>query len=138
MRVICDTNVLISIALGGGETIRKIRTGWRVGAFRLLVSDELLDEFASVARRPHLSRFFREGETETQIEEFLAYGDRITPHTPYPTAPDPKDAFLLAMIRDGRADALVTGDKALLDLGDHQNVPILRPADFLAKGLKSN
>ena len=50
---------------------------------------------------------------------------------PFPEFGDPKDRYLLAMLRDSDAEALVTGDKALLVLDDFEGRPIISPADFL-------
>ena len=49
---------------------------------------------------------------------------------PYPEAPDPGDSFLLAMVRDGGADVLVTGDGALLALGSFGGAEILSARAF--------
>lgn len=133
MRIVCDTNVLVSIALGKSETIKAIRTGWRIGAFQLFVSNELLAEFESVAHRPKLQRRFQEGEVETQIAEFLTFSEHVVLQIPYPEAPDPKDAFLLALARDGKADVLVTGDKALLALETFAGTAILSPRAFVER-----
>ena len=45
---------------------------------------------------------------------------------------DPKDLHVLALARDGRADAIVTGDKRLLVLDPWEGFRLVRPAEFLA------
>jgi predicted nucleic acid-binding protein len=44
---------------------------------------------------------------------------------------DPKDNFLLALAKDGRADLLITGDKELLDLAVFEGTRIVSPSSFL-------
>ena len=44
---------------------------------------------------------------------------------------DPDDNILLALALDGKADYIVSGDKDLLDLTPFQDIPILKPAEFL-------
>ena len=50
---------------------------------------------------------------------------------PYPDFSDPDDRFLLAMVRDGGADVLVTGDRALLELNTFEGVPVVSAREFL-------
>jgi len=47
--------------------------------------------------------------------------------------PDPDDAPILAAALAGQADCFVTGDKALLDLGEIAGPPILSPRQFWEK-----
>jgi predicted nucleic acid-binding protein len=50
----------------------------------------------------------------------------------FPDFPDPKDRYLLAMLRDGEADVLVTGDTLLLELKRFEEKPMISPAQFMA------
>jgi len=45
-------------------------------------------------------------------------------------ARDADDAWILASAIEGRADALVTGDRDLLDIADAAPLPILNPRGF--------
>lgn len=51
---------------------------------------------------------------------------------PHPNFSDPKDRYLLAMLRDSDAELLVTGNKVLLAVEHFEGKPILLPAAFLA------
>lgn len=57
----------------------------------------------------------------------------MQPKQPFPEFGDPKDRYLLAMLKGSDAEALVTGDGALLELGAFENKLILTPADFLIR-----
>jgi predicted nucleic acid-binding protein len=46
---------------------------------------------------------------------------------------DPKDDFLLALCKESRADYLVTGDKALLEIGKYAKTEILTLTRFKEK-----
>jgi putative PIN family toxin of toxin-antitoxin system len=46
---------------------------------------------------------------------------------------DPKDDKFLELALDGQADLLVTGDEDLLALHPWRGIPILSPADYLAR-----
>lgn len=130
MRIVVDTNVLISLAIGS-PSLRPIRDAWRNGRITLLVSEALLDEFASVTTRPHLSRFFADTSPEVWIDEFRLVGDPVAISEPYPEFVDPGDRFLLATMAAGDARALVTGDKALQELASFDGRAILTPGAFV-------
>ena len=51
--------------------------------------------------------------------------------TPRVVAADPADDMLLAAAVEGEADALVTNDAEVLNVGTYRGVLILRPTDFL-------
>lgn len=129
MRVVLDTNVLVSLALRS-RAMRPLREGWEDGRFVVLTSTELIDELESVLGRAK----FSERLGAAQRMEFLAFvgifGETVISLRPYPEFDDPKDRFLLAMLRDGEADALVMGDKALLEMRRFEGTPIFSPAEF--------
>jgi predicted nucleic acid-binding protein len=58
MRVVMDTNVLFSLAMGG-QRLQPIRNAWETGRFTVLVSEELLAELADVFSRPQTERYLR-------------------------------------------------------------------------------
>jgi len=50
VKVVLDTNVLISLSLGGGPTTERIRVAWLAGELSLLVCEALLTEFSVSSR----------------------------------------------------------------------------------------
>lgn len=91
---------------------------WRTGAFDLLFSDTIYDEYADVLPRP---KFIRYGMTPDVIAGFLTSiairGRRVLPRRRVPVVVrDPKDEMLLAAALGGHAEYLVTGDGDLLAL----------------------
>lgn len=134
MKIILDTNVLISLSLGGGPTLQRIGAAWLAGEVQVIISEELLDEYAGVANRPHLLARF---ETADRVQEFVrdlrVAGELVSIHEPYPDAPDENDRFLFALARAGSAEVLVTGDRALLELRQFEETAILSPRDFIEK-----
>ena len=80
-------------------------------------------------------RFSRQGFAQVPVE-LLAAG--IRDFSTYcrdlpagPTAPDPKDSYLLALAEASQADLLVTGDKDLLALKHHKSTRIVTPAAMI-------
>jgi putative PIN family toxin of toxin-antitoxin system len=55
LRVILDTNVLISLALAQRGPLLDLREAWQAGHFSVLVSAELLKEVREVIERPKIT-----------------------------------------------------------------------------------
>ena len=55
------------------------------------------------------------------------------PSTHIENCRDPKDNQILEVAVDGKADVIVTGDNDLLVLHPFRGVPIVGPAEFLAR-----
>ena len=137
MRVVLDTNVLVSGLLYPGGPPSRLVAAWRAGAFEMLLSEFLIDElvrtWTHLAPRlkllpPDLDdlldilrlRCELVNPTDDMLEKAAATGLR-----------DPDDAPVLAMLMGAKADFLVTGDKDLLAL--EATHPILTPAAFEAR-----
>ena len=110
--------------------MQRLSRVWREGTFELLVCTDLLEEFADVSQRPHLAPLFA-GEGLEFAADLLGAGLIVSLTSPYPDAPDPDDAYLFALLRDGEGTLLVTGDKVLLALETFEGKPIVNAAGFL-------
>ena len=133
MRLILDTNVLLSALLSPRGAPAKLLAAWERKLFTLVVSDELLAELREVLRRP----FFRGRLRESDAELFVASLHDLALSYPKPppsgAAPDAKDSFLLALAAASEAAFLVTGDKGLLALKQHGATRIVTPAAMLER-----
>jgi putative PIN family toxin of toxin-antitoxin system len=130
VRVVVDSNVLVSIALKS-RALAPIQEAWLEERFTLLGSEPLLRELEEVLRRDKFERFITPKEIDvfmTSLREVVAWE---RPQEPYPAFSDPKDSFLLAMVRDAEADLLVTGDGALLALRQFEGASIVSPREFI-------
>ena len=127
MRVILDTNVLLSGLLISRGAPAKVLGAWERQLFTLVACDALIEEFREVASRP----FFR-ARLRASAVELLAAGLRdfslFCQDLPSgPITPDPKDGYLLALAEASAADFLVTGDKELPALKRHKSTRIVSP-----------
>lgn len=124
MRVLLDTNVLVSAVLFGG-TPRELLRLVIEGRLELVTSRHLLDELEEILERKF--GFSRATAVETGSElETLAY---LVESTDVPrVCRDPDDDQVLAAAAYGRAAVIVSGDRDLLDLGSHGGIEILTPA----------
>jgi len=131
MRLILDTNILLSALLCPLGAPAKLLDAWERKAFTLVASDELIAELRDVAGR----KFFR-ARLRASAAELLAAGLRdfsfyCRDLPSDPIAPDPKDSYLLAMAEASQAEFLVTGDKELLALKHHKSTRMITPAAMI-------
>lgn len=132
MRVVIDTNIIVSMALAKGGTLQTLRQRWRESRFTVLGSKELLDEVKGVLEYPRLSSLLTTEAKKTVLVELELLTEMIDIEEPYPTFDaDKDDSYLLAMLQRGEADCLVTGDKKLLKLKRFEGHPILNAPTFL-------
>lgn len=141
MRIVLDTNVLVSGLLSkAGKPGRLILAASR-DAVVLILSEQVLDELRDVLSRPHLERYLIEAAAESYVEAINAVAEIVSDPLPAVNASqDPKDNMVLATALVGHADLIVSGDKRhLLALGQYEGIPILSPAAAVerleAKGL---
>lgn len=131
LRVVLDTNLLVSYFLTQGTTLSGLIDGWEQGLFVYLVSPAILDELQEVVKRPRLRRLMRQNpqpllDVIYQDSEMTAGALVLTG-----VCRDPKDDKFLACAIEGEADYLVSGDQDLLAIGSYQGIQIVKPAQFL-------
>ena len=129
MRVVLDTNVLISALLFDGVPERIFLAGLR-GEIQLLTSVSLLEELGRVLKGKfkidansvaHTIELVKSVAEVVEVESRV----RVTLH------PD-GDNRVLECASDGKADLIVTGDtKHILPLGKYKGTRILSPAEFV-------
>lgn len=136
LRVVLDTNVLLSGIAFPGSIPGKIVSAWRLGSLEVVLSDFIIEELRRVL--PRLSH--RHGLSSAEIDDLLdilaIQAEILEPQIPdeqllRDTNDLPVLGTLLAAHQSGKLDYLLTGDKDLLILGDRY--PILTPAEFWAR-----
>jgi len=127
MRLVADTNVVVSALLWGGSP-RAILTAAREQRVALYTSAPLIAELEDVLGRAKLLRRFTAiGRTPADLlDRYLALA-RYVSATPLaePLSRDPDDDQVIACALAARADLIVSGDRDLLDLGQAHGIPIL-------------
>ncbi len=114
MRLVLDTNVIVSALLIEGSLPDQLIGRWRRGRFDLLICPVQIEQLARVTRYPKLrSRLTPAlaGRLINQPRKLAVMLDDLPAIT---VCADPSDNYLLATAMAGRADFLVTGDKAQL------------------------
>jgi putative PIN family toxin of toxin-antitoxin system len=133
MRVVLDTNIMVSALLIQSDHPTAIYRAWQEGYFTLLVCAEQLDELRATLRKPTIAariKPHRAGRLVNQLKD-LAENVGALPHIE--RSSDPSDDFLLGLSEAGQADYLVTGDKnGLLALIRHKRTRIISASAFAA------
>jgi putative PIN family toxin of toxin-antitoxin system len=132
MRVVLDTNILVSALLAQSGHPAAIYRAWQQRYFTLLVCAQQLEELRATLHKPAVAariKPHRAGRLVNQLKE-LAMNIGSLPRVE--RSPDPSDDFLLALSQAGNADYLVTGDKSgLLALGHHKSTRIISASNFV-------
>ena len=115
MRVVLDTNILISALISSPSPSAQLLALWRRRKFDLLTSAQQLEEFSRATRYPRV-------RTRAIIIKNLPKLD---------VSSDPDDNYLFALAETGQAQFLVTRDKPLLGLKRHKSTRIVTPAALL-------
>ena len=130
-RIIIDTNLWISFLITKKEsTLDKIFSNDLVV---LLYSQELIDEFITVAKRPNFTKYFSTDDLQRLLLSISRRAIFIEVTSLIDICRDPKDNFLLALSKDGKASHLITGDKDLLELKKIGKTKILPMREYLAR-----
>ncbi len=128
MDVLFDTNVFISAFLVPGSKAEQALLLARHKRFTLYSSVQILTETANTLR----SKFHQADE---DVQEALRLISRaatvLRPKARVALLTDDPDNRILECAVEASADAIVTGDRHLLQLKSFQGIPILRLADFL-------
>ena len=132
MRLVIDTNILISALLAGTSLPAHLIVLWREGRFDLLTSADQLDELMRVTRYPKIRERLAPALAGRLINELRDIAVVVKNAPVVTVSPDPYDNYLLAMAAAGSADFLVTGDKRdLLVLKLYEGTKIVTVRDFL-------
>lgn len=132
MRVVLDTNVLISGLLSPHGPPGRILDSLLAGAITILFDDRILDEYREVLARPVFD--FEPANREALIAYLESSGLPVAA-PPLPVVlPDPDDLPFLEVAVAERADALVTGNvKHFKPVRGKHTVAVNTPAEFLAR-----
>lgn len=134
MRIVLDTNVLVSAFLTKQGVPNLIVSAWEGGVYRLVTSKQQLAELERVLRYDKLRHRILPQEAADLVTRMRMSGYLAENLPEVDFSPDPDDNILLATAIAGKADLLVTGDqKHLLPLGVVEGISIVSPRAALEK-----
>lgn len=131
LRVVLDTNVLVSGLAYPDSVPGRILGAWQNGGLSLVLSRYILDEMVRVL--PRLARIkLSLAEIRDLADSFMFLAEIVEPSGKVEKAlRDRADAPVLQTLQASKADYLITGDKDLLALADRY--PIVAPAEFWSR-----
>jgi len=130
LRIILDTNTLVSAFLFSGETPRAALQH-ALNDYQVVFSPETWDELADVFQRDKFDAVLPRASRMRVLAELARYIDVVTVTSAITDCRDDKDNKFLALALDSGATSIVSGDKDLLTLHPWRGVVILSPGDFL-------
>jgi len=132
VRVVLDTNVLVSALLLDNSPPGRLITAWRRGAFTLVSAELQFDELRRATRYPKIRERLRPALAGSLVNELRAVAE-VAANLPFiDLSPDPFDNFMLAIAEAGQANYLVSGDRrGLLDLERHGACQIVTARSLL-------
>ena len=128
MRVVPDTNVLVSAIVFGGPPARIVALAAE-GVLQLVLSPALIDELRNVLRR----KFGFSDDAVYQAETILRRVSLVVePQREVAViSEDPEDNRILEAALAGGAEVIVSGDRHLRKLKMFGVIPILNPRQLL-------
>ena len=138
MKVVLDTNELISALISPHNPPDLILQSWLAGDFELLTSEDQLEEIRRVSRYEHLQPFLQPHRVGLIINRMRSLATIVKPGTLISEeALDPDDNFLIAICEAGSANNLVTGDQraGLLERRHIGATEVLTAAQFAERYL---
>ena len=115
LRVVLDTNVVLSALVFGGGAAGRVRRAWQQGAILPLTSTATVQELVRVLAYPkfHLSQ----AERDELLADYLPYTETVRIPQPPPLVPACRDVLdepFMHLAVAGKAQVLVSGDRDLL------------------------
>ena len=132
MRIVLDTNVLISALITKGTPPDRLYQAWLRSEIELVTCPAQLAELADVLARTRLRKFVDPDQSAAIVENMDTRA--IIFHNPPDVnlSPDPHDNPILAAAIAGKADLIVSGDKKhMLSLGKAEGIPIVTAREAL-------
>jgi putative PIN family toxin of toxin-antitoxin system len=128
VRAVFDTNIYVSaFAIPGGQAEAAVHQAIE-GRLQLVISKAIVHELLDVLAR----KFERDSEELARVAVLLSdLAEVVNPRRRIDVLRDAADNRILECAVAARADVIVTGDKAMLDLGEYEGIRILALREFL-------
>ena len=129
MRVVLDTNVVVSAAFFGG-TPRAVIDAWIDGRLEVIVSPSIFDEYLRVCTR--LSTSYPGTDFSGLLTAFLAHGVLVPDGSGEEAITQDPDDDKFMRCAASAAATVVSGDNHLLNAKGWRGVEVLTPAQLLS------
>ncbi len=132
MRVVVDTNVIVSGVLNPHGSPGRIVNALLTETITVLHDDRILSEYREVLLRPTFA--FPRSDVEILVDFVESAGEYVSAKPLSLLLPDPNDLPFLEVATSGAVDALITGNiKHFKPRRGQHSVLVITPADFLRR-----
>lgn len=132
MRIVLDTNLLVSSLLRKTTPPYQLVEAWYHKRFDLISSEIQIEEIRDVTRRPKIRTRLVRSSAGRLINRLRTDATMVTPTPGINASPDIDDNFLLGMAQAGDAGYLVSGDKRhVLTLENWQGIHIVTAREMV-------
>jgi len=130
MRVVVDTNVLVSFAIRPNQDFERL-FDYLAGHSVTLVSEETIAELFAVLSREKFRKYIPQDSAIDYVEWYAGISESVIVTERVVACRDPKDNKFLSLAIVGKANCIVSADSDLLDMVAYEGIPIYRAAEFL-------
>jgi len=130
LKIIVDTNLWISFLIS--KKLDALDNLFAIDNLVLIFSEELLEEFIEVAKRPKFEKYFSITDLVILLSQIYNKAQFINVKSEISICRDEKDNFLLSLAKDSKANYLISGDKDLLEIQKLGNTNIVTISEFLS------
>ena len=132
MKVISDTNIIISAAVSSDGNPAKIFELILSGVIKNFISSEIINEIKEVMERDKIKKLVSFKDRQKIIENLEKFSEKVDPKVKLDIVKeDPKDNKFLECAVTAKIDYLISGDEHLLNLKEFKGVKILSPLEFI-------
>ncbi len=134
MKLVFDSNIFISAFVIPNSKAEKAILQVLEGNDSLIISRDIIDEILSVLS----DKFYRDSEAISHTALYLSdIAQIVEPNRKIHIFKDEPDNRVLECALEGKADAIITGDKAMLKLKEFEGIKIISLKEYLEveKGL---
>ncbi len=136
LRVVIDTNILVSALLSKKGSPALVLNAWRERKFLVITSDNAITEVERVLQElASTGKYIISKEDIESILNLLHKDAILVPgqiDTMGAIPQDPDDEKYLSITLEAEAKEIISGDSHLLDLVSYQNIKIQSASEFLA------
>jgi putative PIN family toxin of toxin-antitoxin system len=129
VRVVVDTNVLVSGLLSPHGPPGRIVDGLIAEELRALFDDRMIDEYRDVLQRPKFG--FEKREVADFLDHVVAAGEHVSAPPLKVRLPDVDDLPFLEVAVAAHADALITGNLKHFPRASRSGANVVSPNDFV-------
>lgn len=129
LRIVLDTNVLVSAIIRNGKPRKLLQMGID-GKYAILMSKATLDELSEVIQRPKFK--MTSGDIVRIVSALVETCKNVRVTSNFEVIKnDPDDNVIINTAHDGNADYIVSGDKDIMDIKNFKKIKIVSVNEML-------